>query len=136
MSTLADSNVLLDVIDGTSAWGRWSADQLQEAADRGAVVINPIVLAETSMSFQDEQAYDAAAFMRLTRENIPWQAAFLAGQAHRRYRNQGGLRERTLPDFLIGAHAAVRGHVILTRDPRRYRAYFPEVGIIAPDTHP
>lgn len=73
---------------------------------------------------------------KFLREPIPMEAAFLAGKAHYRYRRQGGERERTLPDFLIGAHALVQGHRLLTRDARRYRTYFPELDIIAPDTHP
>ncbi|MYZ48132.1 type II toxin-antitoxin system VapC family toxin [Propylenella binzhouense] len=136
MSTLVDSNVLIDVIEMAEVWSEWSAARLAEAADLGEIIINPIVLAETSMHFLDEDAYEAAAFARLTREQTPWEAAFRAGQAHARYRRSGGMRERTLPDFLIGAHAAVKGHRLLTRDARRYRAYFPDLDIIAPDTHP
>ena len=135
-STLVDSNVLIDVIEILSPWAEWSKSKIAAAADEGPVVINQIIFAETALRFEDPKAAEAAVFTRLSRDSIPWVAAFRAGQAHRRYRALGGRRERTLPDFLIGAHALVKGYRLLTRDPRRYRGYFPDVEIIAPDTHP
>jgi predicted nucleic acid-binding protein len=135
-STLVDSNVLLDVIGEARTWSAWSASRLAEAAETGTIVINQVVFAETSAQFDDPDAAEAAAFSQFLRESIPWSAAFKAGQAHRAYRNRGGVRERTLPDFLIGAHALTKGYRLLTRDPRRYRKYFPDLDIIAPDTHP
>jgi predicted nucleic acid-binding protein len=134
-STLVDSNVLLDIID-RSPWMDWSARRLAAARDAGTVVINQIILAETAARFRDAAAAEASAFARIERESLPWEAAFQAGQAHQLYRNAGGERERTLPDFLIGAHAMTKGHQLLTRDPRRYRRYFTDLDIIAPDTHP
>ena len=135
MSTLVDSNVLLDIID-QSPWFPWSSDRLAAARSAGPLVINQIILAEAAARFSDPAASDAPAFTRFERESVPWSAAFRAGQAHSRYRKRGGRRERTLPDFLIGAHAEAKGYTLLTRDPRRYRAYFPTVELIAPDTHP
>lgn len=136
-STLADSNVLIDVISRNSSWHGWSRAQLRDAVDIGDVIINQIIYAETATHFSDTKVIeDVTALVRPTRESIPWDAAHEAGRVHRLYRERGGVRERTLPDFLIGAHAMTRGHRLLTRDPRRYRQYFPALEIIAPDTHP
>lgn len=137
MSTLVDSNVLIDVIEQSSAWHLWSSDRLAEAAEQGSVFINQIVLAETAELFRDPKDFEPfSAMARLVRENLPWEACYQAGAAHLLYRDRGGERDRTLPDFFIGAHAQVSGHRLLTRDPRRYRQYFPDVEVIAPDTHP
>ena len=136
MSTLVDSNVLIDVARSDSPFSAWSAEQIVAARSAGEVVINQVIFSEIATVFRKAGAAHAAIFMRLTRESLPWNAAFLAGHAHRDYRDRAGKRERTLPDFLIGAHALVKGHRLLTRDPRRYRRYFPDVEIIAPDTHP
>lgn len=133
MSTLVDSNVLLDLLDEDDEWMAWSASMLRQAAERGPVVINPLVLAETSMTFDTieelEEALPASYFVR---EPLPWQAAFLAGKAFATYRRRGGRARSPLPDFYIGAHAAIAGHTLLTRDPKRYRSYFPKLRIIAP----
>jgi predicted nucleic acid-binding protein len=137
MSTLIDTNVLIDVTAGSGRWFSWSARRLAEVADQERVVINQVVFAEASMrfeSFEDfQQLIDSAG---VGCESLPWKGAFEAGSAFLAYRRQGGLRDTILPDFLIGAHARAGNHRILTRDPRRYRAYFPDVEIIAPDTHP
>jgi predicted nucleic acid-binding protein len=135
-STLIDSNVLIDVVKDLDPWRVWAAARLSEAADRGRIIVNQIVVAETAIRFRDYGAAETLNLPQLTRESLPWDAAFEAGRAHRAYRRRGGARERTLPDFLIGAHALVRGYRLLTRDARRYRAYFPTLDIIAPDTHP
>ncbi len=137
MSTLVDSNVLIDVIDSSSPWHKWSSGRLSLAAEIGPVLINQVVLAETTEVFEEPERFEPfASLARLSREGIPWEACFEAGKAHVEYRRGGGERDRTLPDFFIGAHAKVRGHQLLTRDPRRYRRYFPSLDIIAPDTHP
>ena len=137
MSTLVDSNVVLDVVDSDQTWRPWSILRLKEAADFGRVLINPIVFAELSMGFFDlGELNRKLSPMELDREPLPWDAAFKAGKAHAMYRAHKGARDRTLPDFFIGAHADVRRHRLLTRDPRRYRTYFPDLEIIAPDTHP
>jgi hypothetical protein len=107
-----------------------------EASDAGSVVVNQVIFAETAVRFDEPIAIGIFPLNEIARESIPWEAAFQAGQAHLQYRRRGGARERTLPDFLIGAHARVMGYLLLTRDPRRYRGYFPDVELIAPDTHP
>jgi predicted nucleic acid-binding protein len=137
MSTLVDSNVLIDAIDPASAWHDWSARKLRHAGNLGPIVINQVVLAETSEFFSKPAAFEPFAHQaRISRESIPWEACYEAGQAHVAYRKQGGRRERTLPDFFVGAHALIRTYRLLTRDPRRYRSYFPSLDIIAPDTDP
>jgi predicted nucleic acid-binding protein len=131
---LVDSNVLLDVITGDPRWAEWSGDALAGAADDGAVVINPVIYAEVSVRFSRIEELDAKLppddFVRAP---IPWAAAFLAGKCFRDYRRRGGSRRSPLPDFFIGAHAAVAGLPLLTRDPGRYRTYFPTVALRVPE---
>lgn len=132
-STLVDSNVLIDLFDETSEWRGWSDAMLTRAAARGPLVINPIVFAEVAAGFDAIEDVDEAlpeAFLR--REPLPWAAAFLAGRAFVQYRRRGGTTSAPLPDFYIGAHAAVAGYTLLTRDARRYRFYFPKLQVIAP----
>jgi predicted nucleic acid-binding protein len=133
-STLVDSNVLLDIFTQDPAWGEWSAGRLAEALDQGPVVINQIVYGEVSLRFSTIEALDAALGPdRFLRANLPWPAAFLAARCFQTYRKRGGTRTSTLPDFLIGAHAAVLGLTLLTRDATRYRTYFPGVRLVAPE---
>ncbi len=130
---LVDSNVLLDVATEDPNWGDWSARALAECAEHTALVINPIVYAEVSIGFAGIEAMDEALPAGLyRRESLPWEAAFLAGKCFLLYRRRGGLRRSPLPDFYIGAHAAVRGLALLTRDAGRYRGYFPKLEILAP----
>jgi len=132
-STLVDSNVLIDLFDEDSEWREWSDAMLTRAASRGPLVINPIVFAEVAAGFARLEDVDAAlpeSYVR--REALPWDAAFLAGRAFVQYRRRGGTLSAPLPDFYIGAHAAVAGHTLLTRDARRYRHYFPRLKVIAP----
>lgn len=132
-STLVDSNVLIDLFDEDSEWREWSDAMLTRAATRGSLVINPIVFAEVAAGFDRLEDVDAAlpeSYVR--REPLPWEAAFLAGRAFVQYRRRGGTLSAPLPDFYIGAHAAVAGHTLLTRDARRYRHYFPRLKVIAP----
>jgi predicted nucleic acid-binding protein len=137
MSTLLDSNVLIDVVDTSSPWHLWSSQHLLSAAEHGVVLINQVILAETAELFLEPREFETYAVLSgLSRESVPWEACYEAGRAHVEYRRSGGQRERTLPDFLVGAHAKVRAYTLLTRDPRRYRQYFPTLEIIAPDTHP
>jgi len=136
-SILVDTNVLVDVMTFNSAWFSWSRAALSLAVERLRVIINPIVYAEIGTRFATAEELDSQHFMRfLDREEIPWPAAFLAGKAHMQYRRLGGSKLTTLSDFFIGAHALVVGHRLLTRDSRRFETYFPELNIIAPDTHP
>lgn len=133
VATLVDSDVLLDVITDDASWSAWSADALERAADAGPVVINPIVYAEVSVRFtriEDlDQALPSGDFVRAP---LPWSAAFLAAKCFVEYRRRGGTKDRPLPDFFIGAHAAVSRFQLLTRDAARYRSYFPTVELIAP----
>ena len=132
-STLVDANVLIDLFDDGSEWQEWSDAMLTECRRRGQLVINPIVFAEIAVGFESiDDVNDVLQEDYLRREPLPWEAAYLAGQAFKQYRRAGGERRSPLPDFYIGAHAAVAGHTLLTRDPRRYRHYFPKLRIISP----
>ncbi|MBV8681369.1 MAG: type II toxin-antitoxin system VapC family toxin [Caulobacteraceae bacterium] len=133
-AVLVDSNVLLDLMTEDARWFAWSAQALERAADRHRLVINPVIYAEVSIRYSRIEDLDAALpKTMLDREAIPYEAAFLAGKAFVAYRRRGGSRRSPLPDFLIGAHAAVAGHLLVTRDPARYRTYFPKLALIAPD---
>ena len=132
-STLIDSNVLVDLFDEDSEWRGWSDAMITQCADQGRVVINPVILAEVSAGFASYDAINEHLPEEfIEREPLPWEAAFLAARAFVIYRHAGGQRRSPLPDFYIGAHAAVSGHTLLTRDPRRYRHYFPKLRIISP----
>jgi len=131
-ATLVDSNVLLDIFTDDPVWGDWSSAALQEALGVGPVVVNPIVYAEVSVGFaRIEDLEGTLPPSHFVREALPWAAGFIAGKAFLRYRRGGGSRRAPLPDFYIGAHAAVAGHRLLTRDRGRYATYFPTVQLIA-----
>jgi predicted nucleic acid-binding protein len=133
-AVLVDSNVLLDVLTDDPLWFAWSARALERAADRFRLVINHVIYAEVSVRFAKiEDLEEALSRTLLEREAIPYEAAFLAGKAFLAYRQRGGTKRSTLPDFFIGAHAAIAGHRLLTRDSARYRTYFPKLPLIAPD---
>jgi len=131
-ATLIDSCVLLDVITGDERWADWSAAQIAAAIDGGRAVINPIIYAEVSVGYETVEELDellpAADYER---EPLPYLAGFAAGQAFLRYRRGGGQKRSPMPDFYIGAHAAIAGYRLLTRDVNRYRSYFPTIDIIA-----
>lgn len=131
--TFVDSSVLLDVFTEDSRWGEWSQAQLTQAAQHGAIVLNAVVLAEIAPRFSRIEALRSALPSMAIIEEIPAAAAFLAGHAHADYRRAGGTREAILPDFLIGAHAAVTSRSLLTRDPRRVATHIPGATLIAPD---
>ena len=131
---LVDSNVLLDILGGDHLWAGWSSTALTSVGDEAGLVINPIIYAETSVRFETIEGLDAALPTSLfRREDVPYDAAFLAAKAYMRYRGRGGTRRSPLPDFFVGAHAAVMGYRLLTRDARRYREYFPRLELIAPN---
>ncbi|MGF1475925.1 MAG: type II toxin-antitoxin system VapC family toxin [Geminicoccaceae bacterium] len=131
-ATLIDSNVLIDVATGDQKWAAWSEAALASTADMGRLVINPIVYAEVSVAYERiEQLETALPRAMFGREDLPWEAGFLAGKAFVAYRRRGGVKRSTLRDFYIGAHAAIRGYRLLTRDIRRYRNAFPSVEILA-----
>ena len=131
--TLVDSNVILDVATNDPKWGAWSENALAEAARTGPLVINAVVFAEVSVGYERVEDADLAlpadVFLRAP---IPYEAAFLAAKAFVAYRRQGGRRDRTLPDFFVGAHASVAGLRLLTRDARRYQTYFPRLVLTSP----
>ena len=130
---LVDSNVLLDIATADPVWSAWSSEMLERTADEAVLIINPLVYAEVSVGFPTIEALDAALPVDVyRREELPYEAAFLAGKCFLRYRGGGGTRRSPLPDFYIGAHAAVAGYRLLTRDATRYRTYFPRLEIIAP----
>lgn len=134
---LVDSNVIIDILDADPSWAAWSLDRLRRARRQGSAVINPLIYAEVAGAFPSQrEAARALSGAIYRRESLPWDAAYNAGRAFRAYRHGGGSKRSPLPDFYIGAHADVRGYTLLTRDPARYRSYFPTVEIIAPDTHP
>ncbi|HEX8047297.1 type II toxin-antitoxin system VapC family toxin [Rhizobium sp.] len=137
MVTIVDTNVLVDLAMPGSVWHGWSSGQVFSAFKQGPVVINPIIYAEFSVRYSSMDRVDELLPQsEFRRESLPWSAAFAAAAAFRVYRQAGGGREHILPDFLIGAHAAVRGYSILTRDSKGYRSYFPSLDLITPETHP
>jgi predicted nucleic acid-binding protein len=130
---LVDSNVLLDIATNDPKWIEWSRTALETAANQSILVINPLIYAEVSVAYkriEDVEAVQPSNVFR--REHLPYEAAFLTGKAFLQYRNRGGARRAPLPDFYIGAHAAVAGFRLLTRDAARYQTYFPTVTLIAP----
>jgi hypothetical protein len=132
-TVLVDSNVLLDIATEDDRWFARSSDALAMVAKDSILVINPLIYAEVSITFERieylEEAMPASMYRR---EGLPYEAGFLAGKAFLRYRRGGGNRPTPLPDFYIGAHAAVAGYRLLTRDAARYRTYFPTVELIGP----
>jgi predicted nucleic acid-binding protein len=136
-TTLLDTNVLIDLLEDRPIWGRWSMRQLEILGRTDSIVFNQIIYGEASVPYSPQSAFDAVIGVEwLAKEDLPWDAAFLAAKAHANYRSKGGVKPTALPDFLIGAHASVKGYRLLTRDAARYRTYFPNVEVIAPDTHP
>jgi predicted nucleic acid-binding protein len=132
-TTLVDSNVLLDIATEDPQWYGWSEQALVDAADSDRLAINPIIYAEVSVGFPTiEELDDSLSTDIFVRLPLPYEAGFLAGKAFVNYRRRGGARATPLPGFYIGAHAAIEGYRLLTRDAARYRTYFPTVEVIAP----
>jgi predicted nucleic acid-binding protein len=131
---LVDSNVLLDVLIPDPVWEQWSSAALTDAGQSRVLVINPIIYSEVSTGFERIEELDQALPAEMFRRDpLPWEAAFLAGKSFLEYRRRGGARHSPLPDFYIGAHAAVAGMTLLTRDAARYRTYFPKLELICPE---
>lgn len=131
---LVDTNVLVDVLVNDPEWAEWSIVQLRAQSRVHRLVINPIIYAELSMTFSTVEALDKLLNgMQLQMLDIPKPALFLAGKAFLQYRRSGGVKNSVLGDFFIGAHAAVSALPVLTRDPRRYKNYFPSVKLVTPD---
>ncbi len=131
---LVDTNVILDVVEDDPDWADWSQARLETAALQYTLLIDAIIYAELSVAYlriEELEAMLGTGGFRL--EPIPREALFLAGKVFQQYRNRGGTKTGVLPDFFIGAHAAVSGIPLLTRDPRRYRTYFPGLELICPE---
>lgn len=132
--TLVDTNVLIDVLANDPHWRSWSVDMLSKRFDLGALVVTDVTYSELSPRFASSHTLDAAMIeLNVELQRIPREALFIAGGTFARYRSRGGVRSNVLADFFIGAHAQVLGCPLLTRDIRRYRRYFPDVALIAPD---
>jgi predicted nucleic acid-binding protein len=132
-AVLIDSNVLLDLMTEDPRWSAWSAAAIETAANRYRLVINAIVYSEVSVRYSRIEDLEAALPKgMIEREAIPYEAGFLAGKAFLADRRRGGTKRSPLPDFLIGAHAAVGGYRLLTRDATRYRSHFPSLDLISP----
>lgn len=132
-ATLVDACVILDLTTDDPKWADWSAEAIAKAADAGPLVINPIIYAEISVDFSTiEELDELVDEADLRRDPLPFEAGFLAGKAYLSYRRRGGTRRSPLADFYIGAHAAIAGHRLLTRDTDRYRSYFPALDLISP----
>lgn len=130
---LVDTNVLVDVLQNDPQWADWSMAQLQAQSKVHRLSINPIIYAELSLTFSTVEAMDAViSRMEMDLLDIPKPALFLAGKAFVQYRRGGGARTNVLADFFIGAHAAVSGLPVLTRDTRRYQSYFPSINLVTP----
>ncbi len=131
---LIDTNVLLDVVTNDPQWADWSQRRLEAAALKDQLAINAVVYAELSIGFRRIEEVEAVlAKTQIAIEEIPREALFLAGKAFQRYKARGGTRTGALPDFFIGAHAAVLDIPLLTRDARRYSDYFPKLELLAPE---
>ena len=131
---LVDTNVILDVVENDARWGDWSQQQLDAASRRYTLLINPVVYAELSMAYRRIEELEvmlARGGFRV--DPVPREALFLAGKAFLQYRRRSGAKTGVLPDFFIGAHAAVAGIPLLTRDAGRYRTYFPKIQLINPE---
>jgi predicted nucleic acid-binding protein len=129
---LVDSNVIIDIITEDSRFFDRSANTLADSAQSGVLFINPIIFAEISTGFsRREDVTEALDALDFEYADLPWDAAFIAGKAFTRYRQNGGIRRSPLPDFYIGAHALVSGMTLLTRDDSRYRTYFPKLKIVS-----
>jgi predicted nucleic acid-binding protein len=133
MPILVDSNILLDIFTVDQHWYEWSANILAESAEKSLLFINPIIYSEISIGFERiEDLENALPCNYIQRAELPYEAAFLAGKCFLKYRKAGGSKLSPLPDFYIGAHAAIKGWSILTRDKGRYQSYFPSLHVIAP----
>ncbi len=130
---LVDTNVLVDVLQDDPQWASWSQAQMRSQARVHPLVINPVIYAEVSLSFSTLEAWDAViATLELQYQEIPRPALFLAAKAYSQYRQRGGTKSQVLPDYFIGAHAAVQGWSLLTRDASRFRSYFPSLRVLTP----
>jgi len=135
MSAMVDSCVLLDIFTEDPQWLDWSSGALADSADRGDIILNPVIYAEVSIRFDRIEELQAALPSDVFKyEPIPREAAFLAGKCFLKYRRRGGVKTSPLPDFFIGAHALITGLPLITRDAKRFKDYFPTLNLITPTT--
>jgi hypothetical protein len=133
MEILVDSNVILDIVTEDTDWFQWSSETLAFYGDTDILVINPIIYAEVSIGFKRiEEVEEVLPLTHFRRAQLPWEAGFLAGKCFLNYRRKGGKKKSPLPDFFIGAHAAIMEMSLMTRDVPRYRTYFPKLKLISP----
>ncbi len=136
-ATLVDSCVLIDLLADDPQWADWSMQKLEALGGQAPLVINPLILAEISPRFACARDLEAALdALPLQKQALPWDAAFLAGQAFKVYRQSKGMQRSPMPDFYIGAHALLGGMRLLTRDAKRYRTYFPKLRVVCPESSP
>lgn len=136
MPALIDTNVLSDIVNADKQWQRWSIDTLNGLSATEQLIINPVIYAELSLLFKKQNGLDRyLREMNIAFENLSRAALCAAAQAFLAYRKRGGGKRSPLPDFFIGAQAEDESWVLVSRDARRYRSYFPSVQIISPDTH-
>ena len=133
-NVLVDSNVILDIFTEDPIWFEWSSGKVSAIAEHSLLVINAIIYAEVSVRFKTIEELEQALPNAFHREKLPWEAGFLASKCFLQYKKRGGSRRSPLPDFYIGAHAAVHDMKLLTRDINRYQTYFPKLEIIAPES--
>ncbi len=135
--TLVDSCVLIDLLADDQKWADWSMQKLEALGSQAPLVINPLILAEISPRFARASDLEAALdTLPLQRQALPWDAAFLAGQAFKVYRQAKGMQRSPMPDFYIGAHALLGGMRLLTRDAKRFTTYFPKLHVVSPESSP
>ncbi len=133
MPVLVDSNVLLDIFTRDKHWYSWSSETIAAQAEKEILCINPLIYSEVSIGFaRIEEVEEALPHTYFRREEIPYEAAFLAGKCFLQYRKRGGKKRSPLPDFYIGAHAAVQNWKLITRDSTRYTTYFPALSLVSP----
>ena len=136
-TVLVDSSVLLDIATDDAQWCDWSGRKLWQARESSDIVINAMVYAEVAGAFWEIESVDRfLGDVDVRREDVPWAAAYVAGQTYKTYRKAGGARLTPLPDFFIAAHAALCGYALLSRDGGYFRSYYPALKLIHPDTHP
>jgi predicted nucleic acid-binding protein len=134
MAFLVDSNLFIDMIYDDPVWSGWSRDAVRVCASGGRLLINQIIYSELSANYSSVAELERVlSGLPLARENLPWEAGFMAGQAYAAYRKNEGRKSSPLADFYIGAHAATKGYRLITRDAARYKTYFPKVVLICPD---
>jgi predicted nucleic acid-binding protein len=130
---LVDSNVILDIVTEDKDWFDWSAKTFQKYSEHYDLLINPIIFSEVSIGFNKIEEYEEILPNEIKRVFIPWEAAFLAGKAYLKYKKSGGHRHSPLPDFFIGAHAVVSNLILLSRDTKKLKHYFPNLHLVAPE---